>query len=275
MAKKKGPSLSFFTFLKEKFTAIATPISFLLAVGITIPASIDELTATDIRLPVDKTYVINYTISIFSIACWILVFFIILMLLRYMYWIHSQNRDFIKDNIIDKDYSVISGSKQLYRELYQNKNSVIKGATSDIVITGSRSRDVGYLTAVEEKISGSNVNYTRVLFEPVRKIEMKNHLTNIFEMMEGTTIPNGQNRISVGAMAKEQDFPECFICANEKKAVIILPSFKVLRGYDTAIVITDAAVASQYINQVKSMYAACDKKGIVELDQLDVIESSL
>lgn len=58
---------------------------------------------------------------------------------------------------------IVSKERDLNKELYVSSQSVVATATDILVVTGSRSREIDYLKAIENKVMNSEVKYVRIL----------------------------------------------------------------------------------------------------------------
>lgn len=62
----------------------------------------------------------------------------------------------------------------------------------------------------------------------------------------------------IGLYREHLKFAEHAICANEKSALIVLPSMYGLGEYNTALLIEDNKAVEKYIGIVKSLYQICE-----------------
>jgi len=150
-------------------------------------------------------------------------------------------------------FRLIRTSAELKATLFH----IVDEANECLVATGSRSRDPDYLTSIEAKLARQpELIHYRVLFGPPRQRVLKDHLLHLLQIRQpGNRFP-GNKTIFLGIFDDYLREPENFICANEKRAFIRLPSMNGLQKYDTGIEIQGRVPASHYVRLVHEFYCA-------------------
>jgi Arc/MetJ-type ribon-helix-helix transcriptional regulator len=162
---------------------------------------------------------------------------------------------------LDKCVYVVRGERRVFSELYESASSVVRTAKRELCVTGSRSRDSAYLSAIEGLIaSNPDLIHTRVLIGPSRNIELDEHIERLSKMAKGFDRTHGSGRIRVTELPIDRTYAERFIVASETRAVIALPSFSSALGYDAALVIEDDRASQQLCAIIRSMADSSPKK---------------
>lgn len=150
----------------------------------------------------------------------------------------SDRRD--SEDCLDSCVYVVTSKARLYDELFRGENSVVRTAQKSLMIMGSRSRDEGYLRAIEDHISANpHVDHGRILVGPAQSEILEQHIQKLADIGGRRDESNGDGRLAVTEYPLGGSVPERFIAASETKAVITLPSLNGGRLYDTALVIED------------------------------------
>lgn len=115
---------------------------------------------------------------------------------------------------------------------------VVHDAQETLVVTGSRSRSLPYLEAIEQALARrpALVHY-RVLYGVPRHSELLQHLERLLEIRDPADRTAGYKTLHVGIVADVGRTPERFFVASEREAVAIIPSFISADGFDTGIVV--------------------------------------
>lgn len=140
-------------------------------------------------------------------------------------------------------------------ELMRGLLGVVADAEHYIAAAGSRSRDPEYLDAIEQAVSSSTVVHYRVLCGPPHWSILRSHLVNLLEI-KSRGFPSGNARIFIGLVTDFRREPERFICANEGRAVVVLPSLNGMERYDTALELEGPEYGIAYTRLIQEMYAA-------------------
>jgi hypothetical protein len=139
---------------------------------------------------------------------------------------------------------LVTNASELINELV----SIIEDSYEIILTVGSRARDVKYLSAIENRLKqNSALVYYRVLFGQIQTKILKNHLVNLLDIRDPNDRVHGYKTLHIGLFDDFLMEPERTICANEKKAIVILPSFGGIGKYDTALIIED----NEYVRSIK------------------------
>lgn len=142
-----------------------------------------------------------------------------------------------------------------HEELTDCLRSLVSDAQECLVATGSRSRDPAYLATIEEKVEHSRVVHYRILYGPPHWPVLRSHLLRLDELRSNASV-SGDPRILIGLVEDFRRDPECFICASERRAVLILPSLSGLAHYDTGLELEGEEYGIGYVRLVKELYAA-------------------
>jgi len=157
----------------------------------------------------------------------------------------------------DKSVYVINSKDELKKYLYEDADSVVKGAMKKLYVTGSRSSDREYLGEIEKKLSKkTDISHIRVLFGPPKTPEINDHIKKIREIIQNRSKIVGSSKVEVKEYSLDVDDPERFVVCNEKRAVVIIPSLSTVRGYDTALVIDNLEACQKLCNVVESLAQA-------------------
>lgn len=160
------------------------------------------------------------------------------------------------------------------RDIIEEMKKIVNEAESIFVATGSRSRDKVYLEAIEEKLrQASDLVHYRILWEHPYHAILKNHLVNIriLRDIEKDKERFGSPTICIGRMKNNHE-PEKFICSNQKRSLIVLPSFNNIGGFDTALIIEDREYAGKMVSHVQQLYAMSEHlETINEIEKLEVV----
>lgn len=135
--------------------------------------------------------------------------------------------------------------------------AVVEEAEHCLVATGSRSRDERYLEAIEKKVEGTGIVHYRVLCGPPHWGVFRAHLARLLEIKSSFAIA-GNPRMFIGMMRDLIREPERSLCANERRAVVVLPSLNGRERYDTALDLEGEEYGLGYIRLVQEMYAASE-----------------
>jgi hypothetical protein len=132
---------------------------------------------------------------------------------------------------------------------------VVEEAEHCLVATGSRSRDERYLEAIEKKVESTAIVHYRVLCGPPHWAVFRSHLARLLDIKSRFAIA-GNPRMFIGMMADLVREPERSLCANERRAVVVLPSLNGRERYDTALDLGGDEYGIGYTRLVQEMYAA-------------------
>jgi len=137
-------------------------------------------------------------------------------------------------------------------DLQSTLAAVVAGARHALAITGSRSRDPGYLAGIERVLTDRpDVVHYRVLYGPPRHGATKNHLLRLFD--QGTSAS-----LHVAIARDTMRDQERFLVATESEAVVILPSVHGILNFDTALHCTDPDVAAAWVDHVRQAWLGAE-----------------
>lgn len=138
---------------------------------------------------------------------------------------------------------------------------IVQEAQEYLVTTGSRSRDLLYLQAIEARLlTTPTLIHYRVLFGPPHWQVLKDHLLRLILLRSPSSRPRGPGQnLFLGIVDDFLREPETFICANERHAFVRLPSLTKVESWDTGIELTDPTDARAYCQFVEGVYRASRK----------------
>jgi hypothetical protein len=140
----------------------------------------------------------------------------------------------------------------------------VAGARECLVVMGSRSRNTGYLQAIEAVLAErpSLVCY-RVLFGPPRHQVLKEHLLALLRLRDPDDRSLGVKTLHLGLVEDTDDIPERFFCASEQTAVVPIPSLTSHEAFDSGVLL-GAATAARLLDHGRQAYAAARRVETVE-----------
>ncbi|WP_306370170.1 helix-turn-helix domain-containing protein [Nocardiopsis sp. CC223A] len=143
------------------------------------------------------------------------------------------------------------------RELRGAMVDVVQGADEFLAVTGSRSRDLTYLEAIETTLAArpALVHY-RLLFGPPRTPVLTAHLYRLLELRDPHDRSLGMKTLHIGLI--DADLPERFFVTSEKAAVVPLPSLTSVYGFDSGVVL-GAQTAERLVDHARQGYAAATR----------------
>lgn len=144
-------------------------------------------------------------------------------------------------------------------ELLAVSQSIVRDAEKKLYITGSRSRDLKYLQAIEERLrSEPNLVLYRVLFGIPHRIMLKDHLLRLLHIRDPNDRSIGQKSIHLGLFKDYGKQSETFILGNEKAAIVPLP-FNGVGEYSSGIFFTGAEEIDKLDRFVREIYKLSEK----------------
>jgi DNA-binding transcriptional regulator YiaG len=154
-----------------------------------------------------------------------------------------------------------------YTDLQATMNAIVAGAQEQFAVTGSRSRDPGYLGLIEQALAERPaLIHHRVLYGPIRHGATKNHLRRLIDLQR----PAGTLFIAIARDTLRDS--ERFICASENEAVVVLPSITGILNFDTAIHFTDPDTARMWVTRVHEAWSGADALTTREhIDNLEIV----
>jgi hypothetical protein len=171
-----------------------------------------------------------------------------------------------------KSYRVIRSAEEL---LAYNKR-IVREAKESLFTTGSRSRDITYLKAIEARLKAApKLVHHRVLFGPPYHQVMKDHLQRLLKLRDPEDRKHGFKTIHLGLFGDYKRQFEVFILGNEREVSVILPSLLGVGEYNSGIVFTGRDEVDDLLRFVKDLYGWSAKvETLAEIKSLRVLEKS-
>jgi transcriptional regulator with XRE-family HTH domain len=143
-----------------------------------------------------------------------------------------------------------------YADLREAMLVTVTQARECLVVLGSRSRDAGYLAAIEEVLTErpALVHY-RVLFGPPHHRVLRDHLLRLLELRDPGDRSLGVKTLHLGIVEDTVDTPERFFCASELMAAVPIPSLTSAEDFDSGVLLGPAA-ARRLLDHGRQAYAA-------------------
>ena len=186
---------------------------------------------------------------------------------------HEFYINYLKDKQIfsNCNFYIIRNMKKLIEE----KIAIVKNASEKLLFTGSRSRNSKYLKIIEDKLSSNqNLIYYRVLINSPHHLIFKEHLLKVLSTKDIFNKNYNHQTIHIGFFTDNFYESEKFICANEKKVLIVLPSVNGVGLYDTALISTDKEFVKNMIRYVQELYSASEPYETTEkIKNLEIIRT--
>ncbi|SPL89475.1 unnamed protein product [[Actinomadura] parvosata subsp. kistnae] len=159
-----------------------------------------------------------------------------------------------------------------FEELQQAMLATVRGAQRCLVVTGSRSRDAGYLKATEAVLAERpGLVYYRVLFGPPHHQVLKDHLLRLLRLRDPRDRGLGVKTLHLGLVEDTVAMPERWFCASEQTAVVPIPSLTSHEAFDSGVML-GAAPAARLLDHGRQAYAAARRvETTTEVAALDVL----
>lgn len=143
-----------------------------------------------------------------------------------------------------------------FPDLRETLLATVTGAKECLVVVGSRSRDAGYLAAIEAVLSErpALVHY-RVLFGPPHHRVLRDHLLRLLELRDPDDRSLGVKTLHLGIVEDTLTVPERFFCASEQMAAVPIPSLTSAEAFDSGVMLGPAA-AMRLLDHGRQVYAA-------------------
>ncbi|MGH3795019.1 MAG: hypothetical protein ACRDSP_09025 [Pseudonocardiaceae bacterium] len=142
-----------------------------------------------------------------------------------------------------------------HRDLREAMIAVVDGARQCLAISGSRSRDISYLEAIEAVLTAQpELVHYRVLFGPPRHSVLTDHLLRLLDLRDPADRSLGKT-LHVGLVMDDPSTPERFFCASETSAVVPIPSLTSAEAFDSGVLL-GAKAAERLIDHARQCYAA-------------------
>lgn len=171
----------------------------------------------------------------------------------------------------NSDFYVIQDVKELIHE----KIAIVQNAKEKFLTTGSRSRSSKYLKIIEDKLSSNpDLIHYRVLINHPHHSIFKEHLLKLLSIRKTINRDYNYQTIHIGLFTNHFYESEKFICANEKKVLIVLPSINGIGWYDTALISTNKFFVKNMIRYVQELYSASEPYETIEkIKNLEIIRT--
>ena len=141
-------------------------------------------------------------------------------------------------------------------ELLDEMISTARQARECLVVVGSRARDRTYLEEIERTLQAHpRVVHYRLLIGPPYRQVLKDHLLRLLELRDPEDRSLGMKTLYVGMVDDPVREPERFFVANERRAVVILPSVNTAGNFDTGVVLLDPHHAQGLVQHAKQLYS--------------------
>jgi transcriptional regulator with XRE-family HTH domain len=159
-----------------------------------------------------------------------------------------------------------------FPDLQRAMLTTVTTARECLVVMGSRSRNTEYLNAIETALAQrpTLVHY-RVLFGPPYHQVLKDHLMRLLELRDPQDRSLGIKTLHLGLVNDPDGSPERFFCANERIAVVPIPSLTSHEAFDSGIVLGPVP-AMRLLDHGRQAYAAATRvETIAQVEDLEVV----
>ncbi|MFI2258945.1 helix-turn-helix domain-containing protein [Streptomyces tubercidicus] len=157
-----------------------------------------------------------------------------------------------------------------YDDLLRAMTQVVTGAQRHLVVTGSRSREPGYLRAIEDSLRCfPDLVHYRVLYGPPRHRALHDHLHRLMEIRNPGERRNGMKTLHIGLVDSPSVLERHFV-ASESAAVVPLPSFHGRDGFDCGVMLGAEASSGLVQHGREACAAARPLEALTDLHRLPV-----
>jgi transcriptional regulator with XRE-family HTH domain len=159
-----------------------------------------------------------------------------------------------------------------FPDLRQAMLATVTSARECLVVTGSRSRDAGYLEAIEQALADRPaLACYRVLFGPPHHQVLKDHLIRLLRLRDPHDRSLGFKTLHIGVVEDLEGSPERFFCARAPMAVVPIPSLTSHEAFDSGVVL-GAAPAVRLLDHGRQAYAGARRiETIEQVGDLEVV----
>jgi GntR family transcriptional regulator len=149
---------------------------------------------------------------------------------------------------------------------------VTREARECLVAVGSRSREAGYLKAIEQALDARPglVHYRILIGQPHHQV-FKDHLLRLAELGSTESRSHGPKTLFVGMLDDLTHDAERFFVASERAAVVMLPSVNSPANFDTAVVIGDPRIAQALQQHGRALYGGQLLESVDAVKALEVL----
>lgn len=155
---------------------------------------------------------------------------------------------------------LISGNAQV-KEV---NHGIVASAQDCLYVTGSRSHDEDYLSAIERAVADRPaLIHRRVLFGLPEHDVMKRHVQELLKIRDTKQhhVKGSRSLVVVHQEIDGERFPpEACICMNEHMALFVLPSIHGLYTYDTAVLFEDPQVVKGWKTWIEALITSANQK---------------
>ncbi|MDG4795144.1 helix-turn-helix transcriptional regulator [Micromonospora sp. WMMD1082] len=158
-----------------------------------------------------------------------------------------------------------------YVELHEAMMAVVAEAQECLIVTGSRTRSVAYLQAIEEAlVARPSLIHYRVLYGPPRYPLLQEHLLRLLDLRDPHDRTFGVKTLHL-AVEVDPRVPERFFLASERAAVVPIPSLTSHSAFDSGVLLGGAA-APRLLDHGRQAYAAGQRiESVAEVEALGVV----
>ncbi len=176
-------------------------------------------------------------------------------------WLDSSVIDFSAAGVgFDLDPFQLGSRCRIIRsspELIGEEVRIVNEAKRILATSGSRSRDPAYLNAIEQRVAADReLVYYRVLMGLPHNQALKDHLNCVLALRNSSARTHGFDTLFIGLFDDLVRESEKFICANEQRALVAIPSLAPAGSFDTALVFDSEFDAGRYVEFVRQLYNA-------------------
>ncbi|MFI0793044.1 helix-turn-helix transcriptional regulator [Micromonospora rubida] len=158
-----------------------------------------------------------------------------------------------------------------YADLHETVLTIVADARECLVVTGSRSRDCGYLQAIEVAIAARPaLVFYRILHGPPHYRVLRDHLVRLLGLRDPRDRSLGVKTLNLG-IEDDRLAPERFFTASERAAVVPIPSLTSHEAFDSGVLL-GAGPASRLLDHGRQAYAAARRiETLDDVEALDVL----
>lgn len=162
-----------------------------------------------------------------------------------------------------------------FPDLHRAMLATVNGARECLVVMGSRSRDAEYLAATEAALAQRPaLVYYRVLFGPPHHRVLREHLVRLLRLRDPGDRGLGVKTLHLGLIDDLMESPERFFCANERMAVVPIPSLTSHEAFDSGIVL-GGTPAMRLLDHGRQAYAAAARvETIAEVAGMEIVRET-
>jgi hypothetical protein len=147
---------------------------------------------------------------------------------------------------------------------------VVRNSQDCLVAVGSRSQAPTYLQEIELAIQRNpDLVHYRILVGPPHSQVLKDHLSRLVELRSAQAAHNGTKTLHISILNDLAQYPERFFVANERAAVVTLPSANSPMNFDTGLVAHDPIYAKSLLQHGQALYG---KHRLESLDAINKLE---